>query len=177
MAITVKLPVKIKMPRVSTQRSARGDRPAQLRQRRDVWQYSFPPPNVSGKHSTSAVWRGEDGTIYAGTMPEWAVFWALEQIGADFRYQSPFFGGRTVRGGAVVDFVIFSPVPRLLIRVQGIYYHLHQGGRRVAGDLIQKLALEAAGYSVIDIADTHALRDPLHYVREAFALRDHLKSA
>jgi very-short-patch-repair endonuclease len=176
MVITVK-PLDKPRPRVRRRLPPRGEMPGQVRQKKDVWKYSFPPPNISGKHSTIALWKGKNGTVYQGTMPEWAVFWALEMLGAEFRFQSPFFGGRSIRGGAVVDFVVFSPVPRLIIRVQGFYFHLGRGGVQKAVDLAQKLALESTGFQVIDIVDTHALLNPIYYVKEAFRGMDHSRSA
>jgi len=48
---------------------------------------------------------------------------ALKRFGWDFVYQQPFFGGRQIAGGFVVDFlVITAPLPTP-VWVQGEYWH------------------------------------------------------
>jgi len=101
-------------------------------------------------------------------VPEYAIFWALERAYAVFSFQTSLLGGRLQLGGVVADFIITEPVPRLIIRVQGEYFHYEQGEERKGRDLIQKEALHSQGYDVIDIDAEDALRDPRKYLADAF---------
>jgi len=133
----------------------------------EIWPYKFPRP--LGTAGRFTIWLDRHGVLQQGTLPEYAVFWALEKAYAAFSFQTSKLGGRLELGGAVADFIISEPVPYLIIRVQGEYFHYEQGEERKGKDLIQKEALHSKGYTVIDIDAEDALRDPRRYVNDALA--------
>lgn len=110
---------------------------------------------------------------FAGTLPEWAIYWALLQhFGPDsanvvWFYQTPFASGRMFAGGSVMDFWI--PMLQLGIRVQGVYWHAHAGGDKRATDLIQKAQLVGSGITIVDVSDEAALKSPRAALRKALA--------
>lgn len=59
----------------------------------------------------------------AGSLPELVVMDWLDRRRVVYRYQVPFGGGRSVRGGAVLDFVLPQGGGMLVWRVQGDYWH------------------------------------------------------
>jgi len=59
----------------------------------------------------------------AASLPEWRVAKALWKIKVPFRYQVSFFGGRRLKGGQVVDFVVTQPPTDDLVFVDGEYWH------------------------------------------------------
>ena len=106
-----------------------------------------------------------------GSQPEYWVYRAIVRTGrleeaGDFTYQAKKFGGRSVRGGAVVDFVIRSP--RVGINVQSKYYHNRTTDQR-AHDAIQRASLEVNGLRVEYIQEEEAINSPDEAVREALA--------
>lgn len=72
-------------------------------------------------------------------------------------------------GGAVADFMVFSPVPNLIIRVQGEYFHYQQGRGKIMQDFAQKITLESRNFRVVDIDAKPALANPIQMVQLAFA--------
>ena len=63
-----------------------------------------------------------------GKMPnskeEYYVALALYKLGHSFIYQYQVFGGRAIRGGQVLDFLVTTTVPRsTIIQVFGEYWH------------------------------------------------------
>lgn len=108
---------------------------------------------------------------WVGSEAEWAIAWALDQKRIEYAFQADMMGGRGMRGGVVIDFLL--PEYTLCIRVQGIHWHYNQGSGVVNADNMQKAALHAQGLTVIDIDEDHALRDPAYYVAEALMGRDH----
>lgn len=113
-------------------------------------------------------------TDWVGSTPEWAIYWALTQLGLkpneDFTYQSPQAGGRLEYGGAVLDFLL--PARNLGINVQSIYFHYRTVESR-GHDMMIRAMMEGMGITVIYIDEEDALRDPLFYTKEALAERDH----
>lgn len=65
-----------------------------------------------------------------GSKEEWWVALALWKLNLDFRFQVPVMGGRDRRGGFIVDFVVYNPMPTP-VEVFGQYWHENQLG---AGD-------------------------------------------
>ncbi len=57
-----------------------------------------------------------------GSINEWYVSLALERLQLDYYYQYQIYGGRGIRGGIVVDFVVYAPsaVP---VEILGTYWH------------------------------------------------------
>ena len=133
------------------------------------WPHPFPRPISVGALTT---WEDKNGRIQEGTLPEYAIFWALEQVQAEFTFQSQQLGGAREQLGAVVDFVVYEPVPNLAIRVMGEYWHYQQGEGQIQSDYLQKVRLEAIGFLVIDIDGEDALRNPIYYVERAFEMID-----
>jgi hypothetical protein len=54
---------------------------------------------------------------------EWRVAMALEALGIEYRYQVPLRGGRQVRGGMVLDFLVERPPEEIPMPVHGRYWH------------------------------------------------------
>jgi G:T-mismatch repair DNA endonuclease (very short patch repair protein) len=94
---------------------------------------------------------------FFGTLPEWQVYWWLtvrEKLveGEDFSYQSSLLGGREQLGGMVADFILLNREPRLVINVQGGYWHRATAALK-AHDVIYKAALQEMGYDVVYVLE------------------------
>jgi hypothetical protein len=113
---------------------------------------------------------------WPGSLPEFLVYQELERRGydhgVDFTYQSPLMGGRTIKGGVVVDFVFNNP-PDLAIGVQGTFWHYEQGVEVKARDILAREQLAGLGMTLIFIDEDDVLEDVEHYVAEALRYRDH----
>jgi len=57
-----------------------------------------------------------------GSKNEWYVALALDKLKIDYIYQYMLSGGRGVRGGQVIDFVVYNPAATP-VYVQGEYWH------------------------------------------------------
>lgn len=72
---------------------------------------------------------GEVITPIQGIMPaskeEWRVGMALMKLKLSFQFQVSVNGGRSRRGGQVVDFVVYGPFPTP-VQVDGEYWHSGQ---------------------------------------------------
>lgn len=101
-----------------------------------------------------------------------------EGFGADFSYQSRMttvggLKGRLELGGLIADFLI--PSTRLVIQTLSEYYHYRKDLWSVQHERQNAAYLAGMGYYTVYI-DSDALdRDPVYYVREAMAFRDHSK--
>jgi len=101
------------------------------------------------------VWKlMQKGVV--GTLPELCTYEWLERRKLEFEFQSSQLGGRRIRGGAVVDFVISGLAAEGLYvwRIQGIYWH--QGGEVEAKDEVQKarlLRLKIGGVPIVAVVD------------------------
>lgn len=84
----------------------------------------------------------------AGTLPEIMVALALVWLGYVFQWQRSEDGGRLRVGGAIVDFLVFFGGQRVLIRVQGSYWHSLPERKR--SDLVSAERLRAKGYRLWD---------------------------
>lgn len=113
---------------------------------------------------------------WRGSLPELVVFKELlrrgYEAGLDFHFQSSIFGGRTQRGGFVIDFLFENP-PSLIINVQGEYYHYERGTSRMAVDKLFRAMMAGRGYTVIFIDESDVMKNVRYYVGEALAFRDH----
>lgn len=69
------------------------------------------------------------------TSYEYNVAFALERIGLGYIFQYRFYGGRSVRGGIVVDFLVITRPLSTPVWVNGGYWHR---GRRAAEDEYQQ---------------------------------------
>lgn len=67
-----------------------------------------------------------DYPLIQGTMPgswqEVYFAWACDKMKIDYIYQYSMFGGRRVRGGIVVDFVVMIPF-QTPVEIYGRYWH------------------------------------------------------
>ena len=94
-------------------------------------------------------WRAR----FNGSVPEFIVWEFLTKTkglkhGLDFDFQSPFFGGRTIFGGFIADFVF--PDKREIWRVNGERFHLMKPRDR-AKDALAKVQFIQDGFIVIDL--------------------------
>ncbi len=112
---------------------------------------------------------------FPGTRPEFLCFQALTRLGkiinVDYTFQSDQYGGRTERGGLVVDF-FFSNPPDLAISVLGSYWHYELGGGTRGTDLITREILAAGGTTLIFIDDIDLEEDAIRVVRAALRFED-----
>lgn len=120
------------------------------------------------------VWWRE--AFPSGTKPEWAVYWALLQLGLkpeeDFFYQAVLPGvGRTFY--SQVDFLL--PDFQIGIEVQGIYWHYTLGSQRQQRDIFRVAYFAQRGIQIIFIDEDDAICDPIFYVKEALSGVDHSK--
>lgn len=81
------------------------------------------------------------GTIQ-GMIPdsveEWRVSVALDKFGWKYEYQSPIAGGRSRRGGQLLDFLVYTLPINTALYIQGEYFH---GTRQEQKDkLLQAIA-------------------------------------
>lgn len=110
---------------------------------------------------------------WMGTLPEWAIYWAHTVLGRreyqDFQYQYSF------DGSTIFDFFEFDE--RIAIEVQGLYWHYEFQGHDLSADILRKIRVETSGLTLIFIDEDDALTDPVFYLREALAERDHSRAA
>lgn len=84
----------------------------------------------------------------AGSVNEWNIYLGLLRMGhEDISYQYPLDGGRTVRGGQMIDFVDWETAPRATaIYVQGERWHT---GRFAYEDNLKQDRAEKRGFAVV----------------------------
>lgn len=125
-----------------------------------VRQLNTAPPQMRrvvrrvGRERADRIWKVQQEVQC--TIPEAIAYAWLEDRHHDFDFQSSQLGGLWVRGGAVVDFVIYdmSFEGVYMWRVQG--EHWHQGTRKQHADRLQKerlLGLRIAGQPVVAVVD------------------------
>jgi hypothetical protein len=114
--------------------------------------------------------------IGIATKPEWYVNWGLQQndrrIGIDYNYRGEVEFLSSLATAAQLDFTMIDG-SQIAIEVQGIHWHYELGFEKIAMDRVRRTELVASGWTVIQIDEDDALRDPVYYVREALAGRDH----
>lgn len=101
------------------------------------------------------------GTV---SMTECMFYWAMEKMlgpeGREWDYQGSKLGGRHMPGGAVVDFVYYGfGEQQVAIRIQTYYFHQGVDPNKKAEDREQRIALEDAGYIVIDVWEQEFIHD------------------
>lgn len=89
-----------------------------------------------------------------GSVPELVAMDWLDRRNVPYQYQVPFAGGRSVRGGAILDFVLRRQGGVIVWRIQGDYHH----GKflQEAFDKEQRLALQRSkvqGQDVRSVVD------------------------
>jgi len=91
----------------------------------------------------------ESGMVFGSTYEQY-FYEALVKAKLRFDYQVPFFGGR-VRGGTVVDFVVYNP-DAVLVYVDGARWHV-ENKRRAYEDALLRARLQAMGYVIKAIGE------------------------
>jgi hypothetical protein len=87
------------------------------------------------------------------SLSEWIVYWAIARAlndptpehvrnppffgGRDWAYQSGVEGGRRIRGGSVVDYIVYLPGEQVGIRLQTWRFHEAAGPKKQAYDVVQ----------------------------------------
>lgn len=71
----------------------------------------------------------------AGSKEEYYVSKALDRLGLKYSFQVPVMGGRSVRGGQVLDFLVATPVKKTIVDVRGTYWHT--GAREDSLDILR----------------------------------------
>lgn len=104
---------------------------------------------------------------------EWVAYWACATIFEDppdprkppfeggriWRYQVPFEGGRSKRGGSVMDFLIDLPAEMIGIRLSTERYHEAADPRKKAFDRAQAMSLERRNVRVEDLYEQDIIAD------------------
>lgn len=127
---------------------------------RGVRQLDTAPPQLQrlvrrvGRERADRIW--EVMQEVTATIPEAIAYAWLQDWKYSFDFQSSQLGGLWVRGGAVVDFVIYD------MSFEGVYFwrimgeHWHQGSRKQHADQLQKgrlMALRIGGMPVVAVVD------------------------
>src|SRR3989304_9837777 len=89
-------------------------------------------PIVVGEPTSFTV-ESKDATSY-----EYNVAWALDKVELAYMFQFIFFGGKAVRGGMVVDFLVLTDPLSTPVWVNGGFWHK---GKRAAEDSYQQALL------------------------------------
>lgn|GEM_PF-7027327 len=71
----------------------------------------------------------------AGSKEEYFVAQGLNKLGMKYSYQVPVMGGRNVRGGQVLDFLVYTPGKYTIVDVRGTYWHT--GAREDSLDILR----------------------------------------
>jgi hypothetical protein len=58
-----------------------------------------------------------------GSKEEWRTAQALNIMQLTYGYQLPVYGGRSRRGGQVIDFLVYTPGKYTIVDVRGSYWH------------------------------------------------------
>lgn len=77
--------------------------------------------------------------MQAGSKEEWYTSRALDKLGFEYAYQYQIDGGRSVRGGQVLDFLVYTPGKWTIVDVLGTYWHTGKHEDRLS---IQKVVVE-----------------------------------
>lgn len=90
--------------------------------------------------------------VVADSKEEWYVAQALDKLGLEYEYQKSVRGGRLVRGGQVLDFLVYTPGRNTVVDVRGKYWHT---GKH-EDELSLKIALKGKDWNVVVIWDYEA---------------------
>lgn len=120
--------------------------------------------------------KPQAGPLAVATLPEWYVWWALtnrlkKQPMVDFSYRGETGFSQGLSGRTQLDFEMLDG-SNIALEIQGTFYHYEQGTAKIILDQVRAAEL-AAFWTVINIDEDDALRDPEYYVREALQGRDH----
>jgi hypothetical protein len=70
---------------------------------------------------------------------EWWVALALDRLGVEYLFQVPVLGGRRLRGGIVVDFLLMLPPSQVPLNVKGAYWHRQEQEERLYDALLEEI--------------------------------------
>lgn len=144
---------------------------------RELFGKKFYMPIRTGQRAgTGPVQRRfpEPPPTWAGSLPEWAIYWAHTVLGlkehVDFEYlgKVPYASGS---GWTQIDFMELDL--NIGIEVQGTFWHYQFSVNQEAMDRDRRIRLESMGLTVIFIDENDALTDPVYYTHEARLGRDH----
>lgn len=95
---------------------------------------------------------------------EWYLYWALTKVlgpeqEGKWSYQNSMLGGRSARGGAVVDFVVNQGAVFVGIRLQTQRYHLEDNSYQKSFDREQLYSLSDWDFIVINVYETDFIDD------------------
>ncbi len=76
---------------------------------------------------------------------EWRVAVVLERLGLFFIFQYALMGGRSTRGGIVLDFLVLTDPLSTPLDIRGAYWH--QPKQRIEDDLGLALAMSRGNYA------------------------------
>lgn len=107
------------------------------------------------------------------SITEWYVYWAMAKVlgtpsdprkppftgGVNWQYQKALDGGRQLRGGQVLDFVVFNGTQSIGIRVETERYHIFTSAQKQAEDFYQRTHSSGVDI-VISIFDQDFMGDP-----------------
>jgi hypothetical protein len=85
--------------------------------------------------------QGQSATVY-----EWRVALAFTKLKLPFMFQFSLLGGRTRRGGFVLDFLVFTVPLSTPCDVRGEYWH--QGRAKAEDDYQMAILKNAMGYNL-----------------------------
>lgn len=91
-------------------------RPAAVKSKSGIY-----TPERIGDEATGGTIQG----VQIGSKEEYRVAVALSKLKIPFNYQVPIYGGRSRRGGQVIDFVLMLPHAQPL-QVYGNYWHRNE---------------------------------------------------
>jgi very-short-patch-repair endonuclease len=110
------------------------------------------PLGISSQMSTQARLENMAMQGVVGSLPERIVWRWLEDERLLYQAQKAEMGGRTVIGGAVVDFIVYGFMGKpVILRVQGGYWHGPAFSDRSTSDDEQAGRLRSLGYHVVDL--------------------------
>ena len=104
-------------------------------------------PNLPASRSEGTGKEDEDFTIQGSnaTDIEWRVALALEKLKIPYMFQFQLMGGRSTRGGIVLDFLALTDPLSTPIDVRGDYWH--QSAQRVDDDLALAIMMSRGQYA------------------------------
>lgn len=79
-------------------------------------------------------------------IPEYKITIAIETLGYDYWFQKWLWGGSRLRGGVIVDWVVFTPLPTPL-EYDGTYWHTGEASEE---DKLQRIRI-AQYYGVPEV--------------------------
>jgi hypothetical protein len=79
-------------------------------------------------------------------IPEYKITIAIETLGYDYWFQKWLWGGSRLRGGVIVDWVVFTPLPTPL-EYDGTYWHTGEASEE---DKLQRIRV-AEYYNVPEV--------------------------